>query len=100
MMFNLFQQHCRKSCRHTYSGGELRGRLVSVFWTREYLAKEADGVNGGKYTVKIVQINLMLKTSLNTPSFEIGLGLCRPQAPDKIAICERLKRSRIIVDLE
>lgn len=61
---------------------------MSVFCTRECSVKEANSINGGKYTVKIVQINLMLKPPLNTPSFEVGLGLCRPQAPGKTAVCE------------
>jgi hypothetical protein len=73
---------------------------MSMFCSSEYSAKEANGINGGKYTVKIVQINLMLKPLLYTPSFKVGLGFCRPQAPGKTAICEWLKRGRIIVDLE
>jgi len=61
---------------------------MSALCTRECSAKGANSINGGKYTVKIVQINLMLKPSLNTPGFEVGLGLCRSQAPGKTAICE------------
>jgi hypothetical protein len=61
---------------------------------------QSQGTRWRRITVKIMQIDLMFKTSLNAPSLDVGLGCGCPQTPNEVAVQNWFQGHRIILDSE